>query len=103
MIAIILANDVGDVFMAIAVLGGLTGMLYTGVTLLMRWRRMELEFRNPKTQDISPELEQAIREEFSRLRADNAAIHARLDQMQRGANPAQADEIRKQTELQTRN
>lgn len=102
MMALILANDVSDVFMAIAVFGGLTGMLYTAVTLLMRWRRMELEFRNPKTHDISPELEQAIRDEFSRLRADNTAIHARLDTL----NSQQAvsiDEVRKQEQLKSHN
>lgn len=90
----------GTIGALIPIVAILTGMLAIWTTHQRKMRQMELNAQrggSTTTNDISPELASAIKEEFARLRADNAELKARIDKIEQ-QNTAQSGQL-SQTQL----
>lgn len=94
--------DLGPLIPIVAIL---TGMLAIWTAHQRKMRQIELNANqsgNGTGNDISQELAAAIKEEFARLRAENAELRARIERMehmQEGQlTPAQMNEIAKQVQ-----
>lgn len=78
-----------------AIMGGIGFTALVG-SFVMRWRKMELEHRHPKNNDISQEVLDAMKDEFTRQRQYNQVLEERIRRLEAGSTqPADAHEVAK--------